>query len=244
MESAYTTRRLMSGWVPDLFRGWTMFEKLWLLIFTMINIYLFYAWQDTLIGLVASLTGMLCVVLTAKARISSFYFGIVNILAYSYVAFRSAYYGDVMLNMLFFLPMAFVGIYFWRRNTQNNIRRREVKDVVVTSMGWKEKARWFTLSVAIAMGYGLFLNNLGGTLPFIDSTTTVFSIVATIMLTRRMTDQWLYWIAVDVLSIGMWVYIFLTTEGDVSMLVMWSAYLVNAAYGYYNWKRMERMQYA
>jgi nicotinamide mononucleotide transporter len=107
-------------------KEWTLFEKIWLSFFTLITIYLFIAWKDTWVGLIASLTGMLCVVLTAKARISSFYWGIINIFAYSYVAYRSAYYGDVMLNILYFLPMSFIGIYYWKRNIKKN--KEESKD--------------------------------------------------------------------------------------------------------------------
>jgi len=217
-------------------KEWTLFEKSWLLMFTLINIYLFFVWHDTLIGLTASLTGMLCVVLTAKARISSFYFGLVNILTYSYVAYRSAYYGDVMLNMLYFLPMTFIGIYYWKKNLKSGKRG----EVFVKSLKWKDKTLWFLVSIALSLVYGLILMAIKGTLPFIDSTTTIFSIIATIMLNKRLTDQWFYWIAVDVLAVIMWVYIFLTIGSDVSMLVMWSAFLVNAIYGYYNWRRLEK----
>jgi len=216
--------------------GWSLFEKIWLIAFTIINIYLFFAWHDSWIGLTASLTGMICVVLTAKARISSFYFGLINILAYSYVAYSSAYYGDVMLNMLYFLPMTFVGIYFWKRNLKSDKKG----EVVVKSLKWKERLIWFTNSIIILFIYGLILTLIKGRLPFIDSATTVFSVIATIMLNKRLTEQWFYWIIVDVLSIIMWAYIFFTSGGDVSILVMWSAFLVNAVYGYYNWKKLER----
>jgi nicotinamide mononucleotide transporter len=227
----------------EYFKEWTFFEKSWILIFTSINLYLFFVWEDTWIGLVASLTGMLCVVLTAKARISSFSYGIVNIFAYSYLAYRSAYYGDVMLNILYFLPMSFVGIYYWKRNNQTNTQSEQAKHVVVTSLSLKNKILWFAISLISITVYGIFLMYLNGTLPFIDSSTTVFSIVATILLTKRLTDQWIYWIMVDVLSIIMWLHIFLTTGGDVSILVMWSAFLINAIYGYHNWRKMEGEQH-
>lgn len=48
-------------------KQWSLFEKTLLLIFTLINVYLYFAWGDTTIGLIASLSGMLCVVLTAFA---------------------------------------------------------------------------------------------------------------------------------------------------------------------------------
>lgn len=220
-------------------KDWNLFEKLWLLVFTLVNIYLFFAWHDTWIGLTASLTGMLCVVLTAKGKISSFYWGLINILTYSYVAYNSAYYGDVMLNMLYFLPMTFVGIYYWKKNSKKN---KETINLIVRSLDWRNKIVWFLISLIIIFDYGLFLKWLNGTLPFIDSITTVFSIVATIMLTKRLTDQWFYWIMVDIWSIVMWVYIFFRDGNEVSMLVMWSAFLVNALYGYYNWRKMEKNQ--
>jgi len=221
--------------IKNYFKDWNLFEKIWLITFTLINLYLFYVWKDSWIGLTASLTGMVCVVLTAKAKISSFYFGLVNILAYSYVAFQSKYYGDVMLNMLYFLPMTFIGIYYWKKNQKNDKKG----EVVVRSLKWEEKILWFSGSVIALTTYGLILKLIHGTLPFIDSATTVFSIIATIMLNKRLTEQWFYWIAVDVLSVIMWAYIFFTVDTDVSMLVMWSAFLVNALYGYYNWRKME-----
>jgi nicotinamide mononucleotide transporter len=223
--------------IKNILNEWGTFELIWLVVFTAINLFLFFAWHDTIIGLVASLTGMLCVVLTAKGKISSFYFGLINIFTYSYVAFKSAYYGDVMLNMLYFLPMTFVGIYYWKRNQKLNNGNKEL---IVSCLKWKDKTYWFTLSVLSIILYGLFLQFLGGTLPFVDSLTTVFSIVATILLTKRLTDQWFYWIMVDVFSIVMWAYIFFRDGNDITILVMWCAFLVNALYGYYNWKKMEK----
>lgn len=220
------------------FKDWTLFEKLWLGIFTAVNLYLFFAWHDTLIGLTASLTGMLCVVLTAKGKISSFYWGLINILTYSYVAFQSAYYGDVGLNMLYFLPMTFVGIYYWKKNTK---KVEETKKLVVRSLNWKQKIFWFVLALIATYLFGLLLRAINGTLPFVDSTTTIFSIIATILLTKRYTDQWFYWIMVDLWSIVMWAFIFLRDGNQISMLVMWTAFLVNALYGYYNWRKLEKV---
>jgi len=116
---------------------------------------------------------------------------------------------------------------------------RNGSEIAVKSLSWKDRLVWFGGSIIALLVYGLVLKVINGTLPFIDSATTVFSIVATIMLNKRLTEQWLFWIMVNVLSIVMWAYIFVTSGGDVSILVMWSAFLVNAVYGYYNWKKLE-----
>lgn len=56
----------------------------------------------------------------------------------------------------------------------------------------------------------------------------------------RATEQWVLWIIIDVVSIYMWMTAFLDTGEGITMVVMWSAYLVNACYGLYNWRRLER----
>ncbi|WP_232322347.1 hypothetical protein [Brevibacillus parabrevis] len=50
---------------------WNWFERIWLASFTLVTVYLYVALDDTWIGLCASLTGMLSVVLSSKARRST-----------------------------------------------------------------------------------------------------------------------------------------------------------------------------
>lgn len=218
------------------FNDWTIFEKIWLVTFTLTNIYLFYAWHDTLIGLTASLTGMICVVLVAKGKISNYYYGIPNVILYAYVAWQSKYYGEVMLNILYFLPIQFLGIYYWKKNID---KRKTRDDVIIRALSWKARTYWFIISAISVATYGAFLAYLGGTLPYVDSTSTVLSIIAMILMVQRATEQWYLWIVVDVVSVYMWFYVLAQGGNDISMLIMWTAYLVNAVYGLYNWHRME-----
>ncbi len=225
--------------LKDYLSGWSIFEKLWLAIFTLVNIYLFFAWHDTIIGLTASLTGMLCVVLVAKGKISNYYFGLVNVLLYAYIAFQSRYYGEVMLNVLYFFPVQFIGIYYWKKHSNKTEGKDDVK---VKSLTSKERLVWAVLSVIGVLGYGLFLKYLGGTLPFVDSASTVLSIIAMVLMVKRVTEKWILWIVIDIVSVYMWFYILAKGGNDISMLIMWSAYLVNAVYGYLNWRKMENVQ--
>jgi nicotinamide mononucleotide transporter len=227
----------MKNYIKRYFKDWNLFEKIWLFAFTAVNIWLFFMWHDNWIGLTASISGMICVVLVAKGKISNYYFGFVNIVAYAYVAYQNKYYGDFMLNAYFYFPMQFVGLYFWIKN-RNKSKTKD--DVSVSYLGLKEKLLWLIVSIIAIIDYGIYLQHIGGRLPFVDSTTTVLSIVATILMTRRVTEQWLLWIIVDVVSIYMWVYRIIQGSSDISMIVMWTAFLVNAIYGYYNWRKLEK----
>jgi nicotinamide mononucleotide transporter len=227
----------MIKYLRNYFKGWTLFEKLWLFSFTAVNIWLFFAWHDTWIGLTASITGMICVVLVAKGKISNYYFGFINIVAYAYVAYQNRYFGDFMLNAFFYFPMQFIGLYYWIKH-RNKAKTKD--DVLVTYIGGKEKLLWLLLCVFGTILYGMFLQGINGRLPMIDSTTTVLSVVATFLMIKRVSEQWLLWIIVDVISIYMWVYRIWQGSGDISMIVMWTAFLINALYGYYNWKKLEK----
>jgi len=54
-------------------------------------------------------------------------------------------------------------------------------------------------------------------------------------MVARSRDQWILWIIVDIVSIYMWVDTYRRTGAGANMITMWSAYLVNALYGWYKW---------
>lgn len=218
------------------FKDWTLFEKLWLSIFTVVNIYLFFAFKDTVIGLTASLTGMLCVVLCAKGKISNLYFGIVNTVLYAYVALGQKYYGEVMLNVLYYLPTQFIAIYLWNRNKSTN--SEGIGDIKAEIMTNKSRLLFSTLAIVLILVYGYFLVKIGGGRPYIDATSTILSVFAQYLMMKRYVEQWVLWIIIDIFTIALWLFAFLSNSGNISMLVMWSAFLVNAIYGLINWTKI------
>ncbi|MFB3161581.1 nicotinamide riboside transporter PnuC [Neobacillus sp. 179-J 1A1 HS] len=224
-----------------ILKNWTRFEIGWLFTFTLINIYLFFAWSDSLLGLISSISGMLCVVLVAKGKIANYYFGIVQTLTYAYIAYGYGLYGEVMLNALFYFPVQFIGIYMWKKNkTEHGVKGEDVIISSLTKKGW-----FYTVSsiLILTIGYGFFLKFLGGNLVWTDSATNVLSIAAQILMLKRYTEQWLLWISVNVLSIFLWLGALISQGGnDFSMLVMWSAFLVNSIYGYVNWRKLSIKQ--
>ena len=226
------------NWLRQYFNDWTLWEKCWLFCSVVLMLALSIHWKDNVIGIIASLTGMICVVLVAKGRISNYYFGIINVITYAYVAYGWMYYGEVMLNLLYFLPMQIYGIWFWRKN-----RKKENADqVYIKFMTNKQRLFWGLVSIVSIIGYGVILKIIKGSLPFIDSTSTVLSVIAMILMARLYMEQWFLWIIVDVVSIIMWVAVMLKGGNDIAILIMWVAYLVNAVYGLLNWIKLYKTQ--
>jgi len=95
----------------------------------------------------------------------------------------------------------------------------------------------FVICAIATAAYGVFLRGLEGQVtPFIDSSTTVLSIAASLLMMFRFREFWLFYILVNCISVLMWWLRLLNNQPDaVMMLVMWTAYLVNSIYGLYVW---------
>ena len=68
-----------------------------------------------IVGSLAGITGVLCVVLVAKGSIWNYAFGLVNVSLYAWISYKAALYGDAGLNALYYLPMQFIGWWQWRK---------------------------------------------------------------------------------------------------------------------------------
>ena len=218
-----------------IFKDWNLFEKSWLIIFTLINVAVLIYSKEGILGFTASVTGMLSVILVAKGKISNYYFGIINVVIYGFISYNSKYYGEAMLNILYFLPMQIIGFMMWRRN---NVNIDESKEVKAERMTAKEIILWSVLSGIAVIVYGIILKKLNNTLPMVDSFTTVLSVTAMILMVKRYIEQWIVWIMIDIVAIYMWLFI----KSDYNITIMWTAYLVNAVYGLYNWTKLYRRE--
>lgn len=220
------------------FQDWSIWEKAWLFGFTAIILGLSLFLKDTTIGIVTSLTGIWCVLLVAKGRIANYWFGIVNVIGYAYLAYTWKYYGEVMLNAFYFLPMQGVGIYLWIKHKD----KTKVDAVKIKFLSNKWRYIWIGISGVAVLGYGFILKAIGGELPFIDSISTVLSIIAMILMAWRFMEQWVLWIIVDIVSIYMWLVVFEASGTNIAIAMMWVAYLINAIYGFVNWIKLYKAQ--
>lgn len=216
--------------VIEDFKGWSFMEYLWMFIVISSGIGLSLYWGDTTIGMISMVTNILCVVLVAKGRISSYFWGLIGVVTYAYVSYQSKIYGDVMLNVIYFFPMQFVGYYLWKKNMGNT----EVEKKYLTL---KQKLYGVLVCAVSIYAWSLMLKMLGGNVPVLDATSTVLSIIAMALLSFGYAEQWTLWIIVNLVSISMWVSVAMIGEGSVAMLVMWVTFLLNSIFGYIKWKR-------
>lgn len=221
----------MHDLIKNEFVGWKRWEICWLLIATISIAVISIILGDTYLGIIAAITGIVCVICTGKGKLSAYVFGLVNVIAYAIIAFESKYYGEVMLNLIYYLPMQFWGFYVWSKNMNP-----ETNEVSKRQMSLKQTAIMLILVFALTIGYGLFLQFLNGNLPFIDALSTVISVVALYISIKMYTEQWILWIIVDIVTVIMWLFALINGTGSVAVLLMWCIYLINAFIMYVKWR--------
>lgn len=219
----------------DQFRGWRIGEVAWL-AFCVGAIAVLSLWSgDAAAGIAAAVTGMLYTVLAGKGKALCFVFGLVNTPLYAYLSYANGYYGDFALNIYYF-AMMFPGLASWRRNRAEDT----VEGIVRTRLAWRERIALAAVCLAATAALWLVLAWCGGSRPMCDALTDVLSVAAMLLTVRRAIEQWILWIAVDAVEVFMWVKVWLSGGGMVSVLLMWLLFLANGIYMLALWMRVER----
>lgn len=207
----------------------------WFLILGVISTNIVYSIlqkEVDFIGSIAAITGVICVVMVAKGNIFNYLFGLINVTLYGYISYKAALYGDAVLNILYYLPMQFVGWFIWIK------RRDNPESVTVTSrvMNGKQRVMLGFLSFVLVVLVGFCLKYLNDPQPFKDSATTVLSVIAMFLMVRAYMEQWVLWVVVNVISVIMWIIAFINGEmHSMLMVIMWIFYLTNSINGWYTW---------
>lgn len=196
------------------------------------------------LGSIAGITGVLCVVLVAKGSILNYVFGLVNVSLYAYISYKASLYGDAALNALYYVPMQFIGWWQWRRRGAA-VSEAEAGDngvqVKARRFTWNQRAVLFICCAVAVVAVGFVLRHFGDPQPFKDSTTTVLSIVAQALMALAFMEQWMLWIVTNIVSVVMWCICVSRGEAHAGvMVIMWAFYLLNSINGLRVWKRLSK----
>lgn len=221
--------------IKEFFADWSWKEKAWLAFVLIVQTTAWAIQNETAFMLIMTLTSSLNLVLGAKGKIAGLYFAIINSLLYAINCMGIPLYGEVMYNLIYSIPVSTIAIITWKKNLSQS---GEVKFRTMTP---KIIALTALVTIIGVFGYMQILSWMGGNLPFMDSLTTVVSVVASFLYLMRYSEQWAMWAIVNALSIIMWIMVFL--QGDSSALliiIMKTINFINSTYGFLNWRKIAR----
>ena len=156
---------------------------------------------------------------------------IVNVVLYA-VVFRAAkLYADMGLQVVYAVLSAY-GWYHWKHGGAHD------STLPVARASRREWLVLTALAAVAATGLArLLANTTDAALPAMDATLSVVSLAAQYMMTRKLIENWLVWIALDVVYIGMFEYKQLHVTA-----ALYAVWLVLAVLGWRSWRESLHMQ--
>ena len=224
----------MVKWLKNEFwNGYTLFEKIFLASMVLLQVIVYCFVPDTLIGMICGIAGCICVVLTAKGKISSYIFNFIQMITYMIICWDLALYLEFGEQVFYFIACIF-GVILWKKNMKKNEDGTEqVKAKKFKLWQWLAVISVTILSTVVLGTFGDVI--LGSNLPYLDAATVALAVIAQLLMVWRYREQWAIWIAIDIFSLVMFIIL-----GNWSMVAMYIAWTINAFYGWYNWTKLQK----
>jgi len=189
----------------------------------MIFNYIFQNW----IEVTAVILAILYLVLAVKQNILCWLAGIISSVLYFFIMRSAGLYMEAYLQIFY----AFMGFYGW---SQWRIGARTSNNFVVNT--WNKLQHFYALSLILILSAisGFLLKSFtDAALPFFDALVTCGAVVATYMVAKKLLENWIYWLAIDSISI-----LLFTSRGLLPTAFLFGIYIVIIFFGYKSWNKI------
>ncbi len=191
-----------------------------------------YAWwqHQSLLEIVGVITGLLCVGLAAVNNIWNWPIAIVSVGIYIFIFFDSHLYADMGLQA-YFMAMNFYGWYYWSKKPETEEKSPVMR---ITRL---EVIYSIIATIVFTIFLGSVLKYTPASYPYIDSFCAACSLVAQVFLARKVLENWLIWIFVDIIYVGVYIFKHLDLTA-----IMYGVYVALALWGFFDWRKDYRKQ--
>jgi nicotinamide mononucleotide transporter len=190
------------------------------------------------IEIIAALFALLYLWLEIRQRSALWIVGIISSAFYVVIFYHGKFYADMALNGYYILAGVY-GLWMWRCGNARNNPNRVSNSVRVLPVSRTTAAQAVVLAgVAAALAGSLTFvlqRFTDSPVPFGDALTTALSIVAMWMLAHKLIEQWWVWLAVNLISTGLYFW-----RGLEPTAVLYLIYSIASVVGYFQWKKTMR----
>ncbi|MCH2229249.1 MAG: nicotinamide riboside transporter PnuC [Crocinitomicaceae bacterium] len=193
-----------------------------------------YVLETSMLEWIAVVTGLIYVILASYQSLWCWFFAIISSGLYVYICIDFDLYIESGLQ-LFYVAMAILGWFSWKKTevSQTDNRNLNAAKNVSTIEVWSLKIHLINIIVsgvaAFILGW-IFENYTNQSNPYMDSFTTIFSLLATFMVTKRVLENWIYWIVIDLVAIFLY-----SSRGLYLSSILYTLFTFLAVFGLLSW---------
>jgi len=174
---------------------------------------------------VAVVVSVVGVWLTIARSLWNYPFSLLSVALYGVFFYRIKLYADMGLQGIFAATLVY-GLWQWSRG------RSDAGELLVARIRAAEIAISAVAAVLVALTLGFLLHeHTDASLPWADSALLAGSLVASVWAARRYLENWLLWIVVDTLYVGLYV-----VKQAYPTALLYSGFVVLAMYGWRRWR--------
>jgi nicotinamide mononucleotide transporter len=174
---------------------------------------------------IAAAFGVVSVYLSTRQNIWSWPTAIANVALYAVVFYNGRLYGQMGLQAIY-LVLSIYGWYQWLHGgaEKTELRVSRASPRLLAVLAAANLVAWVVLAAV--------LRRTDAALPWLDALLTTTSLVAQWMMTRKILQNWILWIAVDIVYVPMFM-----SQRLYATALLYAAFLVLAVMGFVEWRR-------
>jgi nicotinamide mononucleotide transporter len=186
---------------------------------------------------IGTLFGLISVFLAARANIFTWPTGILNAIFFLVIFYQIHLYSDMFLQF-YFCGMGVYGWFSWKYKAEH-------QQSAIRTLSNTNRLRLGIFIAAVTLAIGTLISQIHlllaqifdhpASYPYIDTFIAISSILATILLARRIFETWALWVLVDITSIGLY-----SVKGVRLIAVEFVIFLCLAVLGVFSWHRLWR----
>lgn len=197
-------------------------------------------WQDSILAALQAMSGweFLAVILAVaylllamKESLWCWYAAFISSLIFIVLFWKARLLMESALQF-YYVGMAVYGWYQWKYSAQHG----DGVQIHTWSLHRHLLAISAVLLASLASGY-LLQQYTDAAWPYTDSLTTWGSILTTYMVTRKVLENWLYWLVID----GICIFVYWDRGLHLTSL-LFVAYLIICVFGFFQWQRQLRAE--
>lgn len=186
------------------------------------------AWEG-----VAVLLAVAYLLLAMKENIWCWAAAFISTAIYTVLFWKVALLMESVLNV-YYMAMAVYGWWMWTRGGQKD------NGVQLVSWSWQRHMQLILATAIASLAVGWFMANYThASFAYLDAATTCFAVMTTFLVAKKVVENWIYWVVIDLVSI----YLYLS-KGLMLTSMLFVLYVGMASAGYFMWRRDWRAQQA
>jgi nicotinamide mononucleotide transporter len=169
--------------------------------------------------------GVIYVLLAARGNVWCWPAGVISSALYIYINVYHRLFQDAILQS-YYVAAGFYGWWLWVQ------KGKQHDEAGFVSFSLQKNFKLIFFGALLVPVFGFIFSKFGNALSYFDASVTVFSFIATWMTAKKIIENWLFWIVIDVVAAAMYF-----IKGLHATSVLYLFFSAVSVYGYLQWRK-------